>query len=128
MHDGKTFQLKKIFSVCGLECTQCRIYLAPYNPTIADRLVRTFENMWDNVKPEDFHCSTCRGEISECWTKECWIRYCCIEEKKLDYCYQCKDFPCKGLEDRAKKNKRYIVALNNLKRMKRKEKKPSKKK
>jgi hypothetical protein len=128
MHEGKTFQLKKVFSVCGLECTQCKIYLAPYNPSIADRLVKMFENMWDNVKSEDFHCSTCRGEISDCWTKECWIRYCCVNEKKLDFCYQCQEFPCKRLEDHAKKNKRHLVALNNLKRMKRKTEKQSKKK
>lgn len=122
MNEGKTFQIKKIISACGLDCAQCKIYLAPDNPGIADRLVRMFDNMWDKVKPEDFHCSTCRGAISECWTKECWIRYCCINDKKLEYCYQCQEFPCKRLEEQAKKNKRYIVALNNLKRMKRKEK------
>ena len=122
MNEVKPFHIKKLISVCGLDCSMCKIYQAPYNPGVADKLVRMFNNMWNNVKPEDFHCSTCRGEISECWTKECWIRYCCINDKKLEYCYQCQDFPCKRLEERAKKNKRYIVALNNLKRMKRKEK------
>lgn len=123
MKGAKTFQIRKVMSVCGLDCAQCQIYLAPHSPKITDRLVKIFDKMWDNVKPEDFHCSTCRGDISDCWTKECWIRYCCVTEKKLDYCYQCEDFPCKGLEERATKSKRYIVALNNLKRMKKKENK-----
>jgi hypothetical protein len=120
MNKGKIIQAKLVISVCGLDCTQCKIYQAPNNPKIADRLVKIFDKMWDNVKPEDFHCSTCKGPLLECWTKECWIRYCCINDRKLEYCYQCQDFPCKGLEKRAKKNKRYLIALNNLKKMKKK--------
>ena len=120
MKDVKTFRIQKIISVCGLDCSNCQIYQAPINPRIASKLVRIFDKMWDNVKPEDFHCSTCRGELSEYWTKECWIRDCCINDKKLEYCYQCQEFPCTGLEDRANKNKRYKIALNNLKKMKKK--------
>ena len=119
----KTFQIKKVISVCGLDCAQCQIYLAPYNPGLSNKLVKMFDNMWDNVKPEDFHCSTCRGEISECWTKECWIRDCCVNTKKLDFCYQCQEFPCKGLEERSGKSKRYMRALNDFKKMKKKIKK-----
>ncbi|MFW9999992.1 MAG: DUF3795 domain-containing protein [Candidatus Hodarchaeota archaeon] len=111
---------KKLIAVCGLDCAQCKIYLAPFNPKITQQLIRTFNNIWDNVKPEDFHCSTCRGEISDCWTKECWIRNCCINNKKLEFCYQCQDFPCEGLKERANKSKRYKAALNNLKKMKKK--------
>ncbi|MFX0039008.1 MAG: DUF3795 domain-containing protein [Promethearchaeota archaeon] len=120
MNKGKITQAKLIISVCGIDCAQCKIYQAPNNPKIAERLVKIFDKMWDNVKPEDFHCSTCRRHLLECWTKECWIRSCCINDRKLEYCYQCQDFPCKGLEKRAKKNKRYLIALNNLKKMKKK--------
>ncbi len=83
----KTVSFKKIISVCGLDCTQCKIYLASYNPGPVNKLVRTFNIMWDNVKLGDFHCSTCRGEIADCWTKECWIRNCCVNDKKLEFCY-----------------------------------------
>ncbi|MFW9828464.1 MAG: DUF3795 domain-containing protein [Candidatus Thorarchaeota archaeon] len=122
MNKGKTVQIKKEISVCGLNCMDCQIYQAPYNKVLANKLVKMFHNMWDNVKPEDFHCSTCRGKLSECWTKECWIRDCCVNDKKLNFCYQCKDFPCKGLEERATKSKRYLRALNDFKKIKSKKK------
>jgi hypothetical protein len=118
MKDKKSFQFKNIMGVCGIDCSRCQIYLAPKKPKLALKLAKAFDKMWDNVKPEDFHCSTCRGELSECWTKECWIRSCCVDDKNLDFCYQCQDFPCKGLEEWANKNKRYMRALITLKNMK----------
>ena len=122
MNKAKTIQIKKVISVCGLDCAQCKMYLAPYNPGLANKLVKMFDKMWDNVKIEDFRCSTCRGEISTCWTKECWIRDCCVNDKKLDYCYQCQKFPCKGLEERATKSKRYLRALKDFKKIRSKKK------
>ena len=123
MKDKKSFQFKNIMGVCGIDCSRCQIYLAPKKPKLALKLAKAFDKMWDNVKPEDFHCSTCRGEFSECWTNECWIRSCCVDDKNLDFCYQCQDFPCKGLEEWANKNKRYMRALITLKNMKDKKKK-----
>ena len=111
-----------MISLCGLDCSKCKIYLAPNNSKIAQRLVRIFDKMWEDVSPEDFHCSTCRGEISECWTSECWIRDCCVKDKKLDYCYQCQDFPCNGLNERANTSKRYSKALKMLKKIKKQKK------
>ena len=122
MGNLKTVSFKKIISVCGLDCTKCKVYLAQYNLGLANKLVKTFDNIWDNVKAEDFHCNTCRGEITDCWTKECWIRDCCINDKSLEFCYQCQIFPCKGLEKWADQHKRYKMALNNLKKMKIKKK------
>ena len=122
MSNFKAVSFKKLISVCGLDCTKCKIYLAQYNPGLANKLVTTFTNFWDNVKPEDFHCSSCKGELSNCWTKECWIRDCCINDKALEFCYQCVDFPCIGLEKWANQNKRYKSGLNNLRKMKKKRK------
>ncbi|MFX1329434.1 MAG: DUF3795 domain-containing protein [Promethearchaeota archaeon] len=114
--------MKNIIAPCGLDCGKCMIYLAPYNQRVNHNLVRIFKGMWENVSSKDFHCSTCRGEISECWTTECWIRDCCIKDKNLDFCYQCQDFPCNGLNERASTSKRYSKALKMLKKMKKQEK------
>lgn len=108
----------RLIAYCGIDCGRCNIYLAPNNPKIAKDLIRTFEGAWDNVKPEDFSCSTCRGPIDECWSSECWIRDCCSKTKKLNYCYECDEFPCANLEKWALKSKGYKKALNRLRKMK----------
>ncbi|WP_071797437.1 DUF3795 domain-containing protein [Labilibacter marinus] len=37
----------------------------------------------------------CLGAETSCKTKKCKSIYvCCIDKKKLDYCYQCKTYPC----------------------------------
>ena len=107
-----------LISVCGLNCGECEIYLAPNNHEIAKRLVKRFDGLWDDVKTSDFHCSTCRGDRSKCWTEECWIRECCIENKKLDFCFECKEFPCKKIIEWSKQSENYAEALQNLKNMK----------
>ncbi|UCC19660.1 MAG: DUF3795 domain-containing protein [Promethearchaeota archaeon] len=108
---------KQIIGVCGLICSNCKIYSAPNNPIIAGRLVEHFQGMWENVKAEDFHCGTCRGDLSENWSPDCWIRKCCISEKRLKYCSECSDFPCSKLKDWTKENKGYEEALERLKKM-----------
>jgi len=109
---------KQIIGVCGLICSECRIYNAPNDPEIAKELVDHFNGMWENVKPEDFHCSGCRGNINETWSPDCWIRKCCIEKRSLDYCYECQEFPCHKLQGWSMEDKGYKEALERLKELK----------
>jgi len=108
----------KLIAICGLNCGEYNIYLAPSNPVIAKKLVKRFDGMWDDVKDTDFHCSTCRGKLADYWTEQCWIRDCCVDNKKLEFCYECKEFPCIKLIIWTKKSERYANALQNLKDMK----------
>jgi len=108
----------KLIAVCGLNCGECEIYLAPNNHEIAKRLVKRFDGMWEDVKVTDFHCSTCRGDQAMNWTEECWIRDCCVINKKLVFCYECKEFPCIKLIEWSKQSENYAKALQNLKNMK----------
>ncbi len=110
---------EKIIAVCGLVCSDCKIYKAPNNPEIAKELVTHFEGQWENVSMEDFHCNGCI-DVLNCWSSDCWIRDCCLKDKNLDFCYQCQEFPCEKLEEWAKKGNEYKKALHNLKRMRRK--------
>ena len=109
---------RKNLAVCGLLCNECDTFKAPKDPKIAKKLAEQFEGMWENVKPEDFHCNGCRGDRLKCWTTECWIRECCIDNKDLAFCYECQEFPCDRLKEWANKNNRYKEALNNLKNLK----------
>lgn len=108
----------KIIAVCGLICSDCKIYKAPNNPEIAKELVAYFEGQWENVKMEDFHCNGCRDAL-DCWSTDCWIRDCCTIEKSLDFCFQCQEFACEKLDEWAKNGNEYKRALDNLKRMRR---------
>jgi len=108
---------EKLIAVCGLVCSDCKIHKAPNNPELAKELVKYFEGQWENVKMDDFHCNGCR-DLANCWNSDCWIRECCIKDKKLEYCYQCRDFPCDQLEEWAKENERYRNTLENLRKMK----------
>jgi len=111
-----------IIAVCGLVCSDCKIYNAPNNPEIAKDLVKLFEGQWENVKMEDFHCNGCR-DAENCWSEDCWIRDCCVRDKRLDYCFECQVFPCKKLKEWANQNFKYKEALSNLKKMKKKSEK-----
>ncbi|MFX1375126.1 MAG: DUF3795 domain-containing protein [Promethearchaeota archaeon] len=110
---------EKYFAVCGLECSNCKIFKARDNQEIANELVSYFEGQWENVKMEDFHCNGCRDEV-DCWSPDCRIRKCCVYSKKLDYCYECQEFPCEGLNEWAHTSEEYESALDNLKEMKKK--------
>ena len=109
---------QQIIGACGVICNNCKIYKAPNNPEIAEELVEHFQGKWENVKQQDFHCEGCRSDLSGHWNPDCWIRKCCISEKKLNYCYECSEFPCLKFKDWTKKDKRYEEALERLKKMK----------
>ena len=81
-------------AICGLDCGNCDIYNASNNPEIAHQLVKQFQGAWEDVKAEDFHCNGCRSNKTQCWTPDCWIRECCVNNKNLEYCYECQEFPC----------------------------------
>jgi len=105
-------------AVCGLNCSECDIFRASDNPEIAQRIVNWFkEERHIDVKIEDIHCLGCREDRTKHWSPDCWILRCCVDEKGLEFCYQCEDFPCEKLSEWAKENKKYEEALNRLKEM-----------
>ena len=62
-------------------------------------------------------CDGCRGDRAKHWSASCWILKCCVDDKGLEFCNKCEDFPCQKLEEWAGKSSRYTVALNRLKDM-----------
>lgn len=74
---------KKLIAPCGMNCGVCREYLA-------------YSRKIPKLRGEVIHCSGCR----EC-NKECaYLKGHCVllREHKLDYCFECKEFPCKRLK------------------------------
>ena len=47
---------------------------------------------------QDTPCKGCRFGGGWSWWPDCPIRD-CVQEKSIDFCYQCSDFPCKKLQE-----------------------------
>ncbi|MCW3994294.1 MAG: DUF3795 domain-containing protein [Candidatus Bathyarchaeota archaeon] len=112
---------KQMVAVCGLNCAKCEIFQASSNRDLAQKIVDWFKKERDTVvKVEDICCLGCRGDRAKHWSPDCWILKCCVDEKGLEYCFQCGDFPCEKLKEWAEENKSYGEALNRLVEMRKK--------
>ncbi len=110
---------ESMIAVCGLDCGACGILLASDNPQIAERLAKNFreQGIIPDATPNIFRCDGCKGDRSRHWSADCWILKCCVDDKRLEFCNQCTDFPCPQLEKWATANDKYREALARLKNM-----------
>lgn len=101
---------------CGLNCAKCfahvdgeirkssqklkqalgnfDVYAKRFETLIGDSIFKKypdFKAMLDYLAEEN--CRGCRHEQCKLF-KGCGVRV-CHQEKNIDYCYQCADFPCK---------------------------------
>ena len=129
-------EIKKRLAPCGLHCGKCfafvdgdikyhsnklKMELGNFN-IYAERFIDLLEEP-KFKKYSDFHellsyfssvdCNGCREEKCKLF-KECNVRG-CSEEKKVNFCFQCPDFPCNntGFDENLQKRS---VSIN--KRMK----------
>ena len=110
-------------AACGLDCAnECDIFKVPTNPEVADRVLAWLKQMKVKNLPHSLRgatlCLGCRGDRSVHWTPDCWILKCCVDNKHLETCAQCDEFPCLRLEGRAQRDERYARGLERLKQMK----------
>lgn len=107
--------IKDSISPCGLCCETCFAHvdggIRRYSRKLKEKLgnfelyAKRFETLLDNPvfkKYQDFkemldylsseNCKGCRNENCKLF-KDCNVRH-CHQEKQVDFCYECKDFPC----------------------------------
>lgn len=79
-------------SYCGLNCALCKMV-------------------------EQGECQGCRGAMEKHWSPDCeFIK--CATEKGHQYCFECKEFPCRKLQDfAADGHEHHFLAVQNLKQM-----------
>jgi hypothetical protein len=85
---------RTLIAPCGLYCGGCPMYLAAKDEALRQQLAA----MW-KIPPDKFMtCAGCRpleglikpiGEMAVCDTYTC-----ATGDKKVEFCYQCEDFPC----------------------------------
>ena len=87
---------KQMTAPSGLDCFNCSLYFASTNDSIRKVVA---EKM--GISFELAACKGCRNEngtIRAIGKIEPCKAYKCIQEKKLDFCYECSDFPCGNLQ------------------------------
>ncbi len=84
---------------CGLDCFNCGALeenvTEEYKQRASERL---------GVPPEEVVChGGCRGEQGKCkWAQGDCATWACAQQKGVDYCYECSEFPCGLLVPTAK--------------------------
>jgi len=89
----------ELLAPCGLYCGVCSIYIAhrDHNQKFKKALTKVYKPFIRGI--EDIKCTGCLSDkevfpvCRRCPIKEC------VEQKNLDGCHQCDDFPCKYIEN-----------------------------
>ena len=69
------------------------------------------------ILERSMYCKGCHGDRAVHWSADCLILKCCVDEKGLEFCYQCDEFTCGRLEEWSKGSESYTAALNRLREM-----------
>ena len=81
---------KEYLSPCGMYCSVCAVRAADRDN---DQELKGMLAQFFGTKPEQVACEGCRSKKTFQFAKACAIRA-CADEKRLESCNQCKDFPC----------------------------------
>lgn len=128
--------IKKRLAPCGLHCGKCFAFAEGDIQNLSGRLeealgnfdvyAQRFVGMLGEpvfLKYPDFKeflhylsvvkCKGCRAEKCKLF-KACKVRLCC-EEKKVDFCFQCPEFPCRHTGFDEHLYKRYVGISERIK-------------
>ncbi|MBN2011694.1 DUF3795 domain-containing protein [candidate division KSB1 bacterium] len=96
---------EQLTAPCGRDCFNCPGYLANENAEIRDMLAKRM-----NPAAEQIGCPGCRACDGDCqvlrhygFDVHCKL-YACAQDKNVQFCHECTDFPCgllQPLADRA---------------------------
>ena len=106
---------RKLSAPCGLDCFNCEIY----EKNITDEMKKQFASKI-HKDPEEIACKGCRqGNGCKHFESHCETLK-CIEDKGLEFCFECDEFPCVKLQPTKDGADRYPhnIKLFNLCRMK----------
>ena len=89
---------RELLSPCGLYCGVCRIYIAHKNKDLEfKKEILPTLNYFGAKSVDDIACTGCKSDgVLFPFCQKCSIKD-CTNEKKIEGCYQCNDFPCKIL-------------------------------
>lgn len=81
---------RRMTAPCGLPCFACGFNLADSHPELKSMISETY-----GIPLEQVVCKGCRNEGGKCGHHPMACRlYPCAEEKGVEFCHECADFPC----------------------------------
>ena len=107
---------------CGLNCAKCDIYEPGHgNKKKRDEILARLKQKRNRIfKPEQIACGGCRGPLNAHWDEDCKMML-CAKNKKIQYCFQCKEFPCSILKafasDGVSHHKKTVENLHRMKQI-----------
>lgn len=82
-----------LIAPCGLYCGGCPLYRARNDQALAEKLAQRIGVSADRV-PICLGCRAQGGRIAVVVEPVCSTYNCAVNEKGLEFCYQCDEFPC----------------------------------
>lgn len=77
---------------CGLYCGGCEVLIANQKGFVEEKAKE-----W-NMDPNDLICNGCKSDTVATFCQTCGMKV-CAEEKGIEFCFQCSDYPCKMVSD-----------------------------
>jgi len=93
-HEIRSESSREFAAVCGLFCPGCTLYIGSTEEP--ERLARTAGRF--GVSIEEARCHGCGSDVKSFYCKTCDIVK-CAEEKSVEFCALCVDYPCQMLKD-----------------------------
>ena len=102
-----TNERKNLVAPCGIDCGTCELNMCKDNPQLHTYLISR------GIPESKLPCNGCRAIEGNCPVIEGQCEtYVCLSERKIDFCYECNDFPCSRLQPAAD---RASILPHNLK-------------
>jgi hypothetical protein len=99
--------LKLNTAVCGIDCFNCEVFHtnidAFFNAMSEERKAAMVSR---GMTKEKMRCQGCRTSGCTMLTGKCETLE-CVQNKKVDFCFECDDFPCSRLQPLADGADRY---------------------
>jgi len=85
---------RALISPCGLYCGACPLYLARTDEGLRKRIAEG-QGISEGKVVLCAGCRPMQGRVAFDWAKSgCDTYDCAIGDKKVEFCYECDDFPC----------------------------------
>lgn len=81
---------------CGMDCGICEMHTCEENSPLYNRLIER------GIPKESIPCKGCRSILGMCPViREKCQTFQCISGRKIEFCYECDEFPCRKLHPAA---------------------------
>ncbi len=99
---------ERLDTYCGLYCGSCGVFLANKKG-----LLEAKSKEW-KMETEDLYCKGCKSDTVAIFCRTCHFKT-CAENKGIEYCFQCHEFPCQELLDfKDDERPHHSIVLHNL--------------